>query len=155
LNSRIIVSALAAAVLPLSVQAGEALELGDAWVRALPPTQPNTAAYLRVHNRGPEPLVVVGGSADVAERVEIHTTREIDGMVRMQRLPQLSVPAGGSVALAPGGVHLMLLDLVHMPAPGQEVRLCLELASGEQACTVATASKDGDGDAVDHSHHHH
>lgn len=154
--TRLVVLAVAAICFPLCAQSRDALELSDAWVRALPPTQSNTAAYLRVHNRGAEPLVVIGASSDIAARVEIHTTREVDGMVRMQQLSQLQLPAGDSVELAPGGIHLMLLDLVRMPAPGQEVRLCLELASAEQACTVATASKGGpDGGAVDHSHHHH
>ena len=140
----------------LSTLAAAETTVSEAWIRALPPTQPVTAAYATIINTGEQPIQLAGARVEGAGRVEIHTTREVDGMVRMQQLSQLQLPAGDSVELAPGGIHLMLLDLVRMPAPGQEVRLCLELASGEQACTVATASKGGpDGDAVDHSHHHH
>lgn len=135
--------------------AGTLPELTGAWVRALPPTQTVTAAYLTVANPGDTVLVVTGATADVAGSVEIHTSREVDGMVRMEQLPSLRIPAGEAVELAPGGAHLMLLDLERMPAPGESVRLCLQLASGGEACTVATATRAAPpGDAVDHSHHH-
>jgi len=141
--------------LPPGSGAGTLPELTGAWVRALPPTQSVTAAYLTVSNPGDTDLVVTGATADVAGAVEIHTSREVDGMLRMEQLQSLRVTAGKTVELAPGGAHLMLLDLERMPAPGEPVRLCLQLASGEEACTVAPATKAApSGDAVDHSHHH-
>ncbi|MDZ7783080.1 MAG: copper chaperone PCu(A)C [Halioglobus sp.] len=141
--------------LPAGSHAGTLPELTGAWVRALPPTQSVTAAYLTVSNTGDTDLVVTGATADVAGAVEIHTSREVDGMLRMEQLQSLRIAAGEAVELAPGGAHLMLLDLERMPAPGQSVRLCLQLASGEEACTVAAVTKAApSGDAVDHSHQH-
>lgn len=142
-----------AALLSLAAGASAGPRISDAWVRALPPTQSSTAGYLRVHNDGDEELVVIGASADIAGRVEIHTTVEVDGLLRMQRLPELRVPAGGVAEFAPGGAHLMLLELSRMPAPGQEVRLCLQFASAPEACTVAPASKGLAGDGAAHHHH--
>ena len=133
------IAVLAAAFFSLAAMAEshKAVELEDVWVRALPPTQTNTAAYLTITNRSEAGIVIVGGSSDIADNVEIHTTREIDGYMRMEQLTDLPVPAGNSVQLAPGGTHLMLLGLAHMPAPGDTVRLCLELATDEEVCTVA------------------
>ncbi len=142
---------LATCLLPVAAAASP--ELSGAWVRALPPSQSLTAAYLSVHNPGTEAVVVVGARADVAGSVEIHTTREVDGMVRMEQLEELRVAPGGDVALEPGGAHLMLLDLARMPAPGEEVRLCLQLASGGEVCTVATARKSAAPDRGAHDHH--
>jgi len=144
---------LAGGLAPLAAAAGDMPELSGAWVRTLPPTQPTTAAYLSVHNAGAAPLSVVGASADIAGRVEMHTTREVDGMVRMEQLRELRIDPGRTLQLRPGGTHLMLLDLARMPAPGEDVRLCLQLASGEQACTVAATRKSAAAGGDHHNHH--
>ena len=127
------------------------LSVEGAWVRALPPTQSTTAAYLTLVNGGAQSVEVASASAEIAGRVEFHTTREVDGYVRMEQLPGLSVPAGQSLALAPGGAHLMLLELARMPAVGETVRLCLRTASDQEICTDAEVRKSG----LDHSSHQH
>ena len=129
-----------------------AVALRDSWVRALPPTQTSTAAYLTVANEGEVPVKVVAASAPVAARVEIHTTREVDGLMRMEQLQELAVPPGMNVDLAPGGTHLMLLELERMPGVGEVIRLCLQLEPGGQLCTAAPVRKSS---AAEGGHHHH
>ena len=120
------------AALLLALSAGVAAEsqvsISGAWVRALPPTQPNTAAYLTLENTGPGAVEIVSAKSNRAERVEFHTTREVDGFVRMEQLSTLEIAAGESLVLAPGGTHLMLLGLSAMPRPGESVQICLALA---------------------------
>lgn len=146
--------AVALSLVPAMAAAAEAqVSLEGAWVRALPPTQPNTAAYLTVVNNGSVPIEVLAASAGIAGRVEFHTTREVEGFVRMEQLSKLDVAAGQSLALAPGGTHLMLLELSDMPEAGTSVRLCLTLASGDELCTDAKVRKDAADDS--HQHHHH
>ena len=140
--------------LAASAQQPAALELEGAWVRALPATQKNTAAYLTLRNTGDVPLTITGGQADLAAAVEIHTTREIDGYHRMEQLKQLTLAPGASQALAPGGIHLMLLGLERMPAAGEAVRICLTLASGDATCTGAAVRKSA-GEQQHHDHHQH
>lgn len=135
------------------VAAESAVSLKDAWVRALPPTQPNTAAYLTIENVGTDAVEVVSAQAAGADRVEFHTTREVDGYVRMEQLATLKVAAGQSLVLAPGGAHLMLLGLAAMPSPGDSLRLCLALATGLEVCTDAPVHKDAGEEG--HQHHHH
>jgi copper(I)-binding protein len=148
---------LLAGLLPLAgiAQQTPAIALEGAWVRALPPTQSNTAAYLTVSNPGGTPVEIVGGSADLADSVEIHTSREIDGYMRMEQLAGLSVAPGESVQLSPGGTHLMLLGLARMPAPGETLRLCLNLASGGEVCTRAGVRKSAARQQTDNHHSHH
>lgn len=130
------------------------LVMEDAWVRALPPTQRMTAAYLTLHNRGASPLEITGGRAELASSVEIHTTREVEGYQRMEQLASLALPAGASVTLAPGGTHLMLLGLERMPQPGETIELCLVEASGAQFCTRAPVRKSAGWAGHDHHQHH-
>ena len=130
------------------------VEVTGAWVRALPPTQPTTAAYLSIVNTGQDAQTVRGASAAIAGRVEIHTSREVDGLMRMEQLQQLELAPGSSVRLEPGGTHLMLLELERMPAPGATVDICLELGSGKQVCTEAEVRKSAGGPGGHHHHHH-
>jgi copper(I)-binding protein len=144
---------LVAALLPAlaSAEPKADLQLEGAWVRALPATQKNTAAYLEVTNNGGEAVSITGGRAELAQQVEIHTTREVDGYMRMEQLDQLSLAPGAVVKLAPGGTHLMLLGLERMPAEGEAVGLCLTLAGGAEFCTEAEVRKTAD---TQHHHHH-
>ena len=132
---------MACAIGASGAQAGDLPVLTDAWVRVLPPNQAQTAAYLTVSNPGVAEVVIVGARASMAESVEIHVTREVDGSMRMQRLEELRVAPGSEFALSPGATHLMLLALNRMPASGEEVTLCLQLASGAEVCTEAVARK--------------
>ena len=128
-------------------------ELEDAWVRALPPTQANTAAYVTVRNPGSEPLLITGGSAALANRVELHDTVEVDGMLRMRQQDAVTVPGGESLAFVPGGLHLMLLELERMPAVGEMLTLCLDI-NGEPVCTEAETRRAPASAGKEHQHHH-
>ena len=64
--------------------------------------------------------------------------------MRMEQLQALAVAPGERVELAPGGTHLMLLGLAYRPVPGDEIRLCLQLVSGDEVCTVAEVRMSGD-----------
>lgn len=139
--------------LPCASAAQAQAVLEDAWVRALPPTQANTAAYVTVRNTGSEPLLVTGGSAALASRVELHDTVEVDGMLRMRQQESVTVPAGESLAFAPGGLHLMLLELERMPAAGEMLQLCLDI-NGEAVCTDAETRRAPASAGKEHQHHH-
>ena len=139
---------------PATAAQPASLVLSNAWVRALPPGQPNTAAYLTVANTGAEQATIVGASAAIADAAQIHTTREVDGYQRMEQLTRLPVAPGQSLEFAPGGTHIMLLGLARMPAVGDEVRLCLQVAGGGEVCTVAEVRK-GTGGEQSHEHHQH
>ena len=113
------------------------VRIENAWVRALPPSQPNTAGYLTLVNEGKTAVAVVGASSNIAAKVELHRTTKVDGLMRMEPVQGVAVAPGEQVQLVPGGTHLMLLGLKYMPVAGDDVRLCLQLASGKELCAAA------------------
>jgi copper(I)-binding protein len=123
-----------------------------AWVRAMPPSQANTAAYLTFENTGQRPLRIVGAHAHPEAVVEIHTSGIVDGMMTMQAVDVVDVAAGKSVEFAPGGMHLMIMGLQKMPAPGEQVKLCLEFESASPLCADVTVRKAAPA-AANHQHH--
>jgi copper(I)-binding protein len=139
--------------LVFALETGPDVTIDEAWVRAMPPGQHNTAAYLSVNNLSSGAMEIVGVSTDSSEKAEMHVSREVDGYTRMEQLETLPLPARETVRMSPGGIHLMLLGLDPMPAPGSSVRICLELSSGGSACVDAPVQKSAT-DSGGHQHDH-
>ena len=146
-------SVFAAAVV-LAQAAESEIAIEGAWVRAMPPTQRTTAAYFAVTNSGREAVEIIGVTAELAERAEIHVSRELDGYTRMERLDTVSLAPEQTVHLTPGGMHLMLMGLEQMPAPGTRVNICLLFSSGQSRCMDAPVRK-GQPDSGAEAHQHH
>jgi hypothetical protein len=129
--------------------AGQALVVEDAWVRAMPPAQRMTAAYMTLRNTGDAPVVVESVRSEGAAEASLHATRRDGDRVRMEAIDKLTVDPGATVELAPGAMHVMIMGMAHMPAVGETRELCLQTNVGEQ-CFAATVRTQGPGD---HSHH--
>lgn len=136
-------------------EAMQGVRIENAWVRAMPPSQPNTAAYLTLHNGSDRALQVIGARSEPIARVEMHSSREVDGMLSMEQLDQVAVAPGQVIAFAPGGMHLMMMGLKKMPAAGEQVKLCLEFKSGASVCAEAEVRRVAPSadDAMQHNHH--
>jgi copper(I)-binding protein len=69
-------------------------------------------AYGVIENKGTTDDALMAISAEeIAESPEIHNHEMQDGVFRMRKLEQLIIPAGKTVTLAPGGLHMMLIGL--------------------------------------------
>ncbi len=101
------------------------VEVSNAWVRATVPGQPVAGAYLDL--RASSRLKLVGVSSPVAERGEIHEMKDEDGMMKMRAVKAVDLPAGKTVSLAPGGLHVMLFGLAEPLTEGRKVPLTLKL----------------------------
>ncbi|MEO1293038.1 MAG: copper chaperone PCu(A)C [Pseudomonadota bacterium] len=66
-----------------------------------------SAGYMTIENKGAADRIVAARSP-AFERVELHTHSMVDGLMQMREVEAIDVPASGSVALKPGGLHLML-----------------------------------------------
>jgi copper(I)-binding protein len=124
-------------------RAGGVIDAADAWLRGVPPGHNDSAAYMTLVNTSASPHTVVEVSSPQARAVEIHESRQLDGMWRMRRLAELPVPAGEQVALQPGGVHLMVFGLAHTPRPGEKISFQLRLDSGETVLVEAEVRAPG------------
>jgi copper(I)-binding protein len=124
---------------PPGVGAAGNLKVKGAFVRAtstdmsMTMTSAVSAAYMTIENTGSTPDRLISVSADVAGSAELHQTVVKDNVAQMVPLPDgIEIPAGGSVELKPGGMHIMLMQLQHDLAPDQVVNLTLKFASGTE-----------------------
>ena len=117
------------------------LIIEDAWVRAMPPGQSVAVGFLSLVNTGDEAITIVGAQSDSAEQTEIHQHRHHNGMMRMEKVEQLIVPAGETVILAPGGYHLMLMDTKSALKVGDSVLFELQTSRGDKISTTANVRR--------------
>lgn len=103
-----------------TVAAADAVRIDQPWARATAPQQRVGGAYMTLTSPAADRLV--GASSPVAARTEVHEMRMDGNIMRMRELPDgLKLPAGQAVALAPGGYHIMLMDLKQPLVAGQSV----------------------------------
>jgi copper(I)-binding protein len=108
------------------VKAGD-LTITQAWSRATPKGAKTGGGYLTIENKGSAPDRLIGGSADVAGKVEVHEMATNNGVMTMRPLDQgLTIDPGKTVKLTPGGYHLMLFDLKSPLKQGDKVPVSLE-----------------------------
>jgi periplasmic copper chaperone A len=103
-----------------------ALEIGQPWARATPPSAPAGGGFLKITNTGATPDRLISASSPVAELVQVHEMKMDGNVMRMREVEKgLEIPAGGSVTLAPGGLHLMMMGLKAPLAKDTRVPLTL------------------------------
>jgi len=80
----------------------------------------------------------VEAPSDFSDMVELHETVMTDGVMKMQKLDLgIHVPAGETVELKPGGLHVMVMNIKRSLTPGDQVTLELRFESGAQQTVVA------------------
>ena len=88
------------------------LKIGHPWARATPPTAPSGGGFLTVTNTGTTADRLVSVSSPAAAQVQVHEMKMDGTIMRMRELENgLEIPPGATVALAPGGLHLMMMGL--------------------------------------------
>ncbi|UFN50382.1 copper chaperone PCu(A)C [Roseomonas sp. OT10] len=155
LARRPVLALLAALTLPApllahSYKAGE-VSIGHPWSR--PAAQGGTGAgYLTLRNGGSEADRLVGASSPAAREVQIHVTREENGVMRMRPVEAVDLPPGQEVALAPGGLHLMLLAIDRPFRVGDRVPLTLRFARAGEVTVELSVDAPRGGSEPAHRH---
>lgn len=115
------------------VKAGD-LVIDHAWTRATPGGAQVGAGYLTIENRGVITDKLIGASTRAAAKAEVHEMAMDNGVMTMRPVQGgLSIPPGQSITLAPGGYHIMLMELKAPFKEGDKVPLTLQF---EKAGTV-------------------
>lgn len=114
-------AALAAAMPAAAADSPGNVELSRAWTPAVSQTRGNSPFYMTITNRGdaPDSLVRVRCPTNLVDFVEKHATDRGEGGLAMREVKSLTVPAGGTMTLVPGGNHLMLLNVREPLQEGQ------------------------------------
>jgi periplasmic copper chaperone A len=103
------------------------LQIGNPWTRATPKGSTVAGAYMRITNKGSAPDRLVGGSAAVAGRFEVHSMVMEQGVAKMRPVEGgLEIKPGETVDLKPGSMHVMLMGLKQPLEKGQTVKGTLE-----------------------------
>ena len=118
------------------VKAGD-LIISQAWSRATPSGAKTGGGYLTIENKGSAADRLIGGAADVAGSVQVHEMSMDNGVMKMRPVEKgLAIEPGKTVKLAPGGFHLMMMDLKAPLKQGDKVPVTLEF---EKAGKVAVS----------------
>jgi periplasmic copper chaperone A len=120
---------LAGMFLAVSAFAAQDVAVSGAWVRATAPGQDSAMVSMEITSRKDARLVAVEVGKEVADKAQIHTMREQNGMMIMREVDSMPLPAGHEVSLGSGD-HIMLIGLKHLLKAGDSVplKLTVELA---------------------------
>jgi periplasmic copper chaperone A len=109
--------------------------VSDPWARASSAMASAGAAYLTIENTGSAADALIGASSPAATTVEVHETVAMGspapgasadgGMMGMQPVKRLEIPAGGTVELKPGSYHIMLIGLKQDLKVGDSIEITL------------------------------
>jgi periplasmic copper chaperone A len=67
--------------------------------------------YLKIQNTGQKHDELLGAESAVAESVTVHESKDVGGVVKMQKRGSVEIPPKGEIELKPMAIHLMLMGL--------------------------------------------
>lgn len=103
------------------------LVISQAWTRATPGGAKTGGGFLTIENKGSAPDKLISASADVAAKVEVHEMAVNDGVMKMRPVEGgLAIDPGKTVKLAPGGYHLMIMNLKSPLKQGEKLPITLQ-----------------------------
>lgn len=124
-------------------QATDTVKVSTPWARATPGGAKVGAAYLEIAapKTGDK---LLSANSPVAGVVELHTHAHENGVMRMRKVDSIPVEGGKSVKLAPGGLHVMLIDLKQPLKEGESIDLTLVFEKAGEVPVKVPVRKIGD-----------
>lgn len=89
----------------------DGLTIVHPWARATVGTTRPGAVYVTLVNRARAADRLIGAESPRAARIEMHRSSMAGGVMRMERIDGVDLPARATVKFEPGGLHLMLMGL--------------------------------------------
>jgi copper(I)-binding protein len=134
---------LALAVVAWCTLAASAVAFGDSaptatkpWARATPPGTSTAAVYVTLSG-GTTADRLLEARTPRASMVHLHAIEESGGLAKMRPVDGLDIPAGATIALAPGHMHLMLMGIDRPLVAGERFPLTLHFArAGDRVLDV-------------------
>lgn len=118
------------------------VEFSNGWAR--PGSQGQTSgAYITISNGTASKDTLLNISSEIANKVELHESYKTDdGMSGMRPAGQQVIESGSSLALEPGGLHIMFIDLQNDLAMGDSVTVSFKFARiGNRSVSVPVQLK--------------
>lgn len=119
-----------------------------------------SAAFGKITNHTTKPVALTKAEllGKNTATIELHESAEKDGVKTMQQVERIEIPAEGTIELAPGGLHIMLIDLKSHLKEGKNISLKLYFDDGSTAIVEAPIKARGhhqDSHATPHQESHH
>lgn len=113
------------------------IQIDHCWARAS--VTKTGAVYMTIRNAGSTDDRLLAVATPVADRAQLHIEMNDNGIMKMRPLSAVDVKANSTVALAPGGIHVMLTGLKQPLKVGQSFPITLTFEkAGKLQVTVAT-----------------
>lgn len=131
------------------------LTVAQPWSMALPPNAPTVAAYFVITNSGADTDSLEAVDSPIAGAAQLHEHINQNGLMKMQHVETVNIPAGGAVTFAPMAYHVMLLDLKDRTRliDGQTFPLTLHFQkAGDLTVDVVVLKQPPDAAAPAHAH---
>lgn len=129
------------------------IQVKDAWARATVEGMHMSGAFMTIRNDNAKKDFLIGGSSEVAERVEVHTHINDNGVMRMREVKGgIPLAAKADTQLKPGSYHIMFMGLKRPLKDGETVPVTLKFKNGKPQ-TVDIPVKTAPMPTAD-THHH-
>ena len=118
-------------------QAAGDVAVEQPWTRAA--GQGTTGAgFMAISNRGAAADRLLSTTSPAARTLELHSMTHDGDVMRMRSVEGIEIPAGQTVTLRPGGLHLMLVGLAQPLRQGETVPVTLRFErAGEVRVALA------------------
>ena len=165
----LVLSSLLSGLATAPVQAHDyqlgSIQIGHPWARATVAGQQAGGAFLKLQNNGTAADKLISASAAVAHSTELHSMAMEGNVMRMRPIKALDIPAGQTVELKPGGLHIMFMGLKAPLKAGESVPLNLKFEKAGEVTVQVTVEALGSqgaaspaqmpsGEKASHQHQH-
>ena len=115
--------------LSFNLYASQGIQIKNAWIPEAPPGARVMAGFMEIYNSSSQSVDILSISSPAFNRVEMHLSKEVNGMAKMLPQKKLSIPAKGKLILKSGGYHLMLIKPNKRLLDGTKATLNLTLSN--------------------------
>jgi periplasmic copper chaperone A len=132
--------------------AADSLHIDHPWSRAMPPSAPTAAVYFVVQNQGDSADRLLSVDTPAAGKAELHEHLHQDGLMKMQQVASVEIPAKGTVTFAPMGYHVMLFNLPKQSTDGERFPLTLHFEHAGAVQVEVAVQKEPPTEHAKHQH---
>ncbi len=112
--------------------ADNTLKVIDPWIPETPPGAKVMAGFMQLQNTGSEPIIITAAASPAFQTVEMHLSKEVDGVAKMLPQDNLQIAPGKTLVLKPGSYHLMFINPHRRLTDGESANITLTLQNGTQ-----------------------
>jgi len=125
------------------------VQIENAYTRATVPGQQVAGGFMKIENKGAADQLI-SASSPVSGEVQLHEMAMEGNVMRMRQVKEVVVPAGGTVELKPGGLHLMFINIKAPLTAGETVPVKLKFAKAGEVEVKMPVNVTGNPGAMKH-----